>query len=88
MKREIFHSIRDCSIKFEVKLKQENELLYKKMYFYIIHILTNVHFHLYSSEKVASAQRELSALMKPLKCDLCNAVVRTILFNRIMATYI
>jgi len=30
----------------------------------------------HSSEKVASAQRELSTLMKPLKCDLCNAVVR------------
>lgn len=35
-----------------------------------------VYLYLVLSEKVASAQRELSALMKPLKCDLCNAVVR------------
>ncbi|RLU26963.1 hypothetical protein DMN91_000762 [Ooceraea biroi] len=31
------------------------------------------------AEKVASAQRELSALMKPLKCDLCNAVMNSLL---------
>ncbi|XP_046748228.1 zinc finger protein 346-like [Diprion similis] len=31
------------------------------------------------AEKVASAQRELSALMKPLKCDLCNAVMNSTL---------
>ncbi|XP_015609305.1 zinc finger protein 346 [Cephus cinctus] len=29
------------------------------------------------AEKVANAQRELSALMKPLKCDLCNAVMNS-----------
>lgn len=34
------------------------------------------------AEKVASAQRELAALMKPLKCDLCNAVVRLDYFIR------
>lgn len=38
--------------------------------------LVSLHFVILLSEKVASAQRELSALMKPLKCDLCNAVVR------------
>ena len=32
-------------------------------------------------EKVATAQRELSSLMKPLKCDLCNAIVRYCLFH-------
>ncbi|XP_033219313.1 zinc finger protein 385B-like [Belonocnema kinseyi] len=31
------------------------------------------------AEKVATAQRELSALMKPLKCDLCNAVMNSTL---------
>ncbi|EFN77536.1 Zinc finger protein 346 [Harpegnathos saltator] len=31
------------------------------------------------AEKVASAQRELSTLMKPLKCDLCNAVMNSTL---------
>ncbi|XP_043516849.1 zinc finger protein 346-like [Frieseomelitta varia] len=31
------------------------------------------------AEKVASAQRELAALMKPLKCDLCNAVMNSTL---------
>lgn len=36
----------------------------------------------YFVEKVASAQRELSALMKPLKCDLCNAVVSLDYFIR------
>ncbi|XP_058798782.1 zinc finger matrin-type protein 3-like [Phymastichus coffea] len=29
------------------------------------------------AEKVANAQKELSALMKPLKCDLCNAVMNS-----------
>ncbi|XP_015120816.1 zinc finger protein 385D isoform X2 [Diachasma alloeum] len=31
------------------------------------------------AEKVASAQSELSALMKPLRCDLCNAVMNSTL---------
>ncbi|XP_012174225.1 zinc finger protein 346 isoform X4 [Bombus terrestris] len=31
------------------------------------------------AEKVASAQRELTVLMKPLKCDLCNAVMNSTL---------
>ncbi|XP_066597413.1 zinc finger matrin-type protein 3-like isoform X2 [Prorops nasuta] len=31
------------------------------------------------AEKVACAQRELSTLMKPLKCDLCNAVMNSTL---------
>lgn len=31
------------------------------------------------AEKVAHAQKELSALMKPLKCDLCNAVMNSTL---------
>ncbi|KAK0175325.1 hypothetical protein PV327_009082 [Microctonus hyperodae] len=31
------------------------------------------------AERVASAQRELTALMKPLKCDLCNAVMNSTL---------
>jgi len=42
-------------------------------------LLIYKYFCVYFSEKVASAQRELSALMKPLKCDLCNAVVRLII---------
>ncbi|XP_014214532.1 zinc finger protein 346-like [Copidosoma floridanum] len=29
------------------------------------------------AERVANAQKELSALMKPLKCDLCNAVMNS-----------
>ncbi|KAK0083076.1 hypothetical protein PV325_009356 [Microctonus aethiopoides] len=31
------------------------------------------------AERVASAQRELTGLMKPLKCDLCNAVMNSTL---------
>ncbi|XP_057322901.1 zinc finger homeobox protein 2-like isoform X2 [Microplitis mediator] len=31
------------------------------------------------AEKVAAAQRELTTLMKPLKCDLCNAVMNSTL---------
>ncbi|XP_074107388.1 uncharacterized protein LOC141532788 isoform X2 [Cotesia typhae] len=31
------------------------------------------------AEKVAAAQRELTMLMKPLKCDLCNAVMNSTL---------
>ncbi|XP_003427169.1 zinc finger protein 346 [Nasonia vitripennis] len=35
------------------------------------------------AEKVANAQKELSVLMKPLKCDLCNAVMNSTLQARL-----